>query len=223
MLKKADNPPHCPLDAPDCEWLDALWQSRAQVDELKQLVHSDDLTGLFNHRHFRIVLDQELERSRRGGQPTALIMIDLDHFKQVNDRYGHETGNLVLRHMAELMRRLLRRVDIACRYGGEEFAVILPGTPLPRAERAAERLRQGLEESPLELPQGPLRVTASLGVNVFSRDENQTMEQFIEATDRFLYQAKVEGRNRVCHPGFERFRPKGQVSQDEKAALFSGD
>lgn len=224
MSEQKNNQPSCPLEEPECEWLDVLQQCRQDNADLKELVHTDALTGLFNHRHFRIVLDQELERSRRGGLPTALIMLDLDHFKQVNDRWGHESGNQVLKHTAAVMRQVLRKVDIACRYGGEEFAVILPGTPLPRAASAAERLRVALAAEPVALQDGTrVPVSASLGVNVFPRDDGQTPEQFIEATDRFLYQAKESGRNRIAHPDFELYKPKGQVGQDEKDALLSGD
>ncbi|MCG8425982.1 MAG: GGDEF domain-containing protein, partial [Chromatiales bacterium] len=194
---------------------------RAQAESLSELVHTDTLTGLFNYRHFTMALEQEMERTRRAGQPLALILLDIDHFKKVNDTRGHEVGNQALVHLAKIMQQMLRRVDVACRYGGEEFAVILPGTPLPRAISAAQRLRQALEESSLPLEDGSeLRITASMGVSVYLRDTALSPEGLVKEADHYLYQAKEQGRNRVAHPDLEQYRPKGQVGADEKAALF---
>ncbi|MET0024812.1 MAG: GGDEF domain-containing protein [Sedimenticola sp.] len=217
-----NNKPECPVGEKVCGHLDELSDLRSRIDELSELVHTDTLTGLFNFRHFSMALEQEFERTRRTGHPTSLVMLDLDHFKSVNDTWGHEAGNHVLRQTAEIIIQLLRRVDIPCRYGGEEFALIFPGTPLGRAVQAAERIRQALEETPVELEEGPLSVTASLGVNVFQRHSSYSVGQFVKETDELLYRAKREGRNRVCHPDFEAARPKGQVGREEKDALFGG-
>ncbi|HHH40178.1 MAG TPA: GGDEF domain-containing protein [Sedimenticola sp.] len=213
----------CPLGAADCVKLDELVRARDEVNRLEQQVHTDALTGLYNYRHFSRMMEQEWERTRRSGQPTALVMVDLDHFKQVNDRWGHETGNRVLAHCARLMAEMLRKIDIPCRYGGEEFALILPSTSLPRAVSAASRLRVAIEQTPLELDGSILGVTASMGVNVYRRHDALDIDAFIEQTDRYLYRAKQAGRNRVCHPDFSRFRSETQVSREEKDALFRPD
>ncbi|OOZ36385.1 GGDEF domain-containing protein [Solemya velesiana gill symbiont] len=212
--------PECPVGEEICGHIDGLSVLRSRIDELSRLVHTDTLTGLFNFRHFSMVLEQELERTRRSGRPTSLVMMDLDHFKQVSDRWGHESGNRVLRQSGELITQVLRRVDIPCRCGGEEFALILPGTPLARAVHVAERLRISLSETPVALDGCELQVTASFGVNVYLRHSTITPAQFVEETDAFLYQAKAQGRDRVCHPDFESVKPKGQVGRSEKDALL---
>ncbi len=219
MHDKENKKPKCPLGKSDCEYIDSLAALREEVQMLSDLVLTDPMTRLFNYRHFSQSLEQEMERTHRSGQPTALIMLDLDHFKQVNDTWGHEVGNRVLRHVAALMVTLLRKIDIPCRYGGEEFALILPGTPLPRAVNAAKRLRAAIEESPLMVEEKLLSVTASMGVSVYLRNSNFSAEAFVKQVDKLLYEAKTQGRNRVAHPDLESVRPKGQVGADEKAAL----
>ncbi|PLY13047.1 MAG: GGDEF domain-containing protein [Sedimenticola sp.] len=224
MSSEQHDKPLCPVEQPDCAYLEEVSMLRAKTEELSDLVHTDTLTGLFNFRHFSLVLDQEMERTRRAGQSTALVMLDLDHFKQVNDTWGHDTGNRVLVHLAEIMTQVLRKVDIPCRYGGEEFAVILPGTPLPRAVHAAQRLRLALQQTPLLLDDGrQIDVTASMGVTVFLRDSNLSADALVKEADHYLYQAKKAGRNRVAYPDLEQYRPNGQVGADEKAALFGSD
>lgn len=223
MRDKENKKPRCPVDAPSCEHIDKLLVLQDEVIQLKELVSTDPLTRLFNFRHFTQALEQELERTRRTGQPTALVMVDLDHFKQVNDTWGHDVGNRVLCHVAELMLTLLRKIDIPCRYGGEEFALILPGTPLPRAINAARRLRSAISETPLDLDQNQLTVTASMGVGIYQRSSHIAAEAFVKQVDELLYAAKSQGRNRVVHPDLESMRPAGQVSADEKAALYGPD
>ncbi len=209
----------CPVDYPRCEFLAELSELRRENQALITQVRTDPLTGLFNHRHFRDSLEAELERTLRSGQPTALIMVDLDHFKQVNDRWGHEVGNLALRHAAACMRESMRRIDILCRYGGEEFSVIAPGTGLAGAVKAAERLRQLLEQSPLETGQGTLQITASLGVAIHTSLHPLSASVLVQQADARLYEAKHGGRNRVAHPPLESAAPT-QVSSDERAALL---
>jgi diguanylate cyclase (GGDEF)-like protein len=211
----------CPVGESECRHLDELVELRSRTEELSRLVHVDTLTGLFNYRYFVLALEQELERTRRTGQPTALVMLDLDHFKRVNDTWGHESGNKVLRQAANIITQLLRRIDVPCRYGGEEFALILPGTPLPRAVQAANRLREAMESTPVELDGEQVTVTASLGANVYQRGSDLSADLFVKQTDALLYQAKEEGRNRVAHPDLEQFKPKSHVGREEKAALFN--
>jgi len=220
MPSRNDETALCPVGETDCPRIGELLGARAEAAELAELVHTDALTGLFNYRHFVLAMEQEQERTRRSGQPTSLVMVDLDHFKKINDQRGHESGNRVLHHCGELIAGLVRRIDLPCRYGGEEFALILPGTPLPQAVNAAERLRVAIEQSSLEFDGCQLRVTASMGVDVFVKGDRLSMKAFVERADGFLFQAKAQGRNRVCHPDFALYRPSSQVGKEEKEALF---
>jgi PleD family two-component response regulator len=110
-----------------CEWLELVEELRRQVSELSELVSTDALTGLFNFRYFKMVLQAEMDRSKRSGIPTSLVIVDADHFKAVNDTFGHEIGNQALQHLADILRNEVRTTDIVCRYGGEEFAIIFQG------------------------------------------------------------------------------------------------
>ncbi|EDO25551.1 predicted protein, partial [Nematostella vectensis] len=156
----------------------------------------DPLTSLYNVRFFRQALDQEIERTQRTLISTAVMMIDLDHFKQVNDTYGHEAGNRVLRQTARLIRDSTRRLDIQCRYGGEEFVVILPTTELMLAAHVAERLRESIEATPVFLDDdNHISVTASIGLALHSADAPLTAAELVAAADEQLYRAKEQGRN----------------------------
>ncbi|MEJ1298538.1 MAG: GGDEF domain-containing protein [Candidatus Sedimenticola sp. (ex Thyasira tokunagai)] len=220
MDSSDEQKPQCPLDESECRHIDELMALRLRTNELEELVHTDTLTGLFNYRYFLLALEQELERTRRSGHPTSLVMLDLDHFKGVNDTWGHEVGNQVLRQTADIIGQLLRRVDLPCRYGGEEFVLILPATPLPRAITVAERLRRAIADTPIELGSERFSVTVSMGVSVYGRNSKMTSDDFIQEADALLYQAKEGGRNRVEHTALDEARPAGQVSKDEKSALF---
>ena len=211
------SPVICPVGETGCPLLQ-------EVAELRQQVITDPLTGLFNVRYFRQALEQELERTRRTGMATALMMVDLDHFKSINDTYGHENGNRVLTYVAELLNRETRRLDICCRYGGEEFVVILPSTELMLARQVAERFRRALEESDIALDQGTLKVTASLGLAVAPEPSQTDADTLVAMADECLYEAKRGGRNRVCAQRPP--EPDSRVSADEKDALrglFGGD
>jgi diguanylate cyclase (GGDEF)-like protein len=159
---------------------------------------TDELTGLFNHRRFVEALESEAERARRFNQPVGLVMVDLDDFKAVNDSYGHQQGDEVLRQVAGLMRSYSREIDAPARYGGEELAVVLPQTDLSGAGRLAERLREGIEQ--LEIPRvsggGSMRVTASLGVAALPESAGD-VERLIAAADAALYEAKRGGKNKT--------------------------
>jgi diguanylate cyclase (GGDEF)-like protein len=215
--------PDCPVGEAKCHLVDELVELRRESGELKELVHTDTLTGLFNYRHFRLALEQEMERTHRTGQPTALVLLDLDHFKRVNDTWGHETGNRALCQTASLLHAMVRKIDIPCRYGGEEFALILPGTQLPFAVNVAERLRESIAAMPLQVEQGETRFTASMGVDIYQAGEEDTQEAFVERVDKLLYRAKEEGRNRVCHSELRYLKPDTEVSPEEKRALFEGE
>ena len=217
--------PSCP-SGEHCGLVDEVQQLRVENAQLAGQLRTDTLTGLFNFRYFRDSLALEMERTRRSETPTGLIMIDLDHFKQVNDQWGHEVGNQVLAWTAENLRGSVRQLDIACRYGGEEFAVILPTCDLLSAIRVAQRLCEALAEQPVPLENGSsLAVTASLGVALFKALDGDTPEQFVQRADAYLYQAKQQGRNRVCHSVEDAEKSDVTVSQDERDALssFFGD
>jgi len=191
-----------------------------EVIGLRTEVITDPLTGLYNVRYFRQALEQELERTQRTLISTVVMMIDLDHFKQVNDTYGHEAGNRVLKQTARLIRDSTRKLDIQCRYGGEEFVVILPTTELILASHVADRLRQSIEGTPVFLDDDTvISVTASIGLAIHSADKPLTDSQLIAAADEQLYRAKEQGRNQVCYATQE--VPETQVSGDEKDALGS--
>lgn len=191
-----------------------------EVISLRTEVITDPLTGLYNVRYFRQALEQELERTRRTLISSAIMMIDLDHFKQINDTHGHEVGNLVLKQTARLIRDTTRKLDIQCRYGGEEFVVILPTTELMLAAHVAERLRESIESTPVFLADDNyISVTASIGLALHSADAPLTATELINTADEQLYRAKEQGRNQVCYPRVE--VPDTQVSGDEKDALGS--
>jgi diguanylate cyclase (GGDEF)-like protein len=159
---------------------------------------TDELTGLFNRRRFQEAMITEVERSKRFGQPVGLVLLDLDDFKGVNDTYGHQQGDLVLREVARVLRETSREIDEPARYGGEELAVVLPGTDLEGAYNLAERVRAGIEELSLPLLDGDgvLRVTASFGVATLPGSADD-MRGLIAAADEALYRAKRAGKNRT--------------------------
>jgi diguanylate cyclase (GGDEF)-like protein len=193
----------CPAGDENCPHYEELQRLREENQELAALVRTDELTGLFNFRYFLQAVELEMERSRRSDQPTTLIMMDIDHFKEVNDLHGHEVGNRTLAHVAKILRNAIRRLDIPCRYGGEEFALILPDTPLSAGVLFANRLRHLIENASFEVDGAPIRLTASFGVDVYRKDDQSTAREFIDRADSLLYEAKTEGRNKVRHPQFD--------------------
>ncbi|TYO98481.1 diguanylate cyclase (GGDEF)-like protein [Geothermobacter ehrlichii] len=165
---------------------------------LRELVLRDGLTGLYNHRYFQEMVDHEIERVRRYGGCFSLLMFDLDHFKAVNDRFGHPVGDLVLKNIAEATVAAVRASDIVARYGGEEFAVILPHADSAGLRVFAERLRRTIESLATEIGGEKIRVTVSLGGTVFEAGSSHLEKlTVIDTADRALYQSKALGRNRV--------------------------
>ena len=212
----------CPLDEHGCSVADRVQRLEEECARLRELIHIDELTGLFNYRYLLEALEGELERTRRTGVPTGLIMIDLDHFKRLNDDYGHEAGNKALQWSSDLWRSNIRRIDKPCRYGGEEFSIILPGSRLTQAARAAERLRIALEDAPLLLNGDVVSLTASFGVDAYGEREDLTVEEFIKRTDQYLLEAKSLGRNRVCFDESKVRAVSTEVMADEREALIWG-
>ncbi len=176
-----------------------LTERKAYEAELRRLATTDALTGVANRRFFLERMDHELARFKRLGKPVALLMVDLDRFKRVNDTYGHAAGDDVLKHFARLAQQMLRKIDLIGRLGGEEFAVLLPGTDGEGALRFAERLRDAFAQTPARSGADDIRVTLSVGVTLL-RKEDERVEALARA-DRALYRAKDEGRNRVGHEG----------------------
>jgi len=165
--------------------------------ETRELAITDPLTGLHNRRYLWELLGRELLKARRNRTPVAAILADIDHFKRFNDTWGHESGDLVLKRVADVIREHVRGSDIGCRYGGEELAVILPDTMLEVAVDRAERIRSGVAALRLEYGGKPLdTITLSFGVAIFPQHADNA-EALLRAADEALYEAKRAGRNRV--------------------------
>ena len=164
-------------------------------NRLRDQAMHDALTGIWNRRAVFEALSAELDRCRRSGVPLAVVMIDLDHFKDVNDRHGHLIGDEVLREAAQRIRRAVRSYDAVGRYGGEEFLIVAPGFDGNHALDFAERLRRSFAESPIDTSRQPLAVTVSLGVAIASPGRDWTSERLLALADEALYAAKHKGRN----------------------------
>lgn len=181
-------------------------ESLRQSEELyRQLAITDPLTGIFNRRHFYQLSESELQRTCRYGRPLAVMMIDIDYFKKVNDSYGHAIGDQVLQTLASLIREALRTIDIFARYGGEEFIVLLPETQLRDVRPIAERLCRKIAETPVPIEANHISITISVGASAFEpsaqlfpSSKKVTLDQLIDLADKALYEAKETGRNRVC-------------------------
>ena len=165
----------------------------------EELTITDALTELYNYRHFRNKLTDELRRADRYRQRFSLLMMDLDHFKRINDVHGHQTGNIVLREVAGILKQCIRDVDFVARYGGEEFVVILPQTGDHDALAIAERIRNAVEKAIFSNAQGrrDIQMTISIGIASYPNGVH-TLEQLLEKADKALYKAKSDGRNRIC-------------------------
>lgn len=166
-------------------------------EEIHRLSIMDALTGIYNQRHFLETIDHELTRSANTKRPLALAMFDLDHFKAINDQLGHLGGDYTLREMAYCLKELIHDPEVFVRYGGEEFAVIMPETPLERAVQRAECLRQAVAEHLFCYEGNPYSLTISVGVTVTGGNTTVSPHEFIRLADEKLYEAKEAGRNCV--------------------------
>ncbi len=189
------------------------------MTQLRSLALTDPLTGLYNPRFMQSALVKEMERTRRTHLPTGLLMLDLDRFKRINDLYGHEAGNNALIWSSNLLKTVLRRIDIPCRYGGEEFVVILPATRLENAVRAAERLRQALLRAPLELAGKQVTLTGSFGVDAFTAEMDLSEREMLERVDQALLRAKAEGRNCIRWRSPGTLETHTELTMEERGAL----
>jgi diguanylate cyclase (GGDEF)-like protein len=194
------------------EWLQGL------IDALCELSSRDPLTGLVNRRSFELALARELDRVARSGESALVLMIDIDHFKLVNDHHGHASGDLVLQAVAKALAASVRPMDTVARFGGEEFAIILPNCSPAFGPTVAERVRRRVKATQVDIGHGePLRVTVSIGGAFAPQWVRSSAALWIERADRQLYQAKSQGRNRVC------IEPAAisPVSSEEKGMLFA--
>ena len=194
----------------------ALWL-QAVIDGLCELSSRDPLTGLANRRHFELMLAGEVDRVARAGEPALVLMIDIDHFKKVNDAHGHPAGDEVLKHVAHTLQDCIRPMDTVARFGGEEFAMILPNCPPSFAQAVAERIRIRVQSMTIPIsPSDTVRVTVSLGGAFAPQWVRSSALLWVERADQQLYRAKTEGRNRACleQPAVS------LVSPEEKGLLF---
>lgn len=168
---------------------------KQQMEKVKQEIIIDPLTRTYNRRAYDEKIKQEIMGFQRYSRPTALAIVDIDHFKNVNDSYGHRTGDGVLRILSGVMKKEIREIDVLARYGGEEFALILPHTSYEQALDVTERIRQKVEESRFTYKGKPFSVTISVGVGTLKAED--TLETYVERVDQALYRAKNSGRNRV--------------------------
>jgi diguanylate cyclase (GGDEF)-like protein len=193
-----------PFDREDLQLLDLFAQQAASAlekarlfAELRQMASTDPLTGLINRRHFYEMAGRELERVRRSGGALAILMLDLDHFKLVNDAFGHQAGDEALRAVAEVLRTGLRTADVPARYGGEELVVLLPDADADHAAQAAERVRAAIAAVSVATERGEVQLTVSMGVAATCAGGAESLDQLLARADDALYAAKRQGRNCV--------------------------
>jgi diguanylate cyclase (GGDEF)-like protein len=176
-----------------------LQEIQEQLEEanrkLNSLALTDSLTGLWNRRAFDARIETTVIGAQRSKQPMALLLLDVDNFKTINDRYGHPYGDIVLRHVANILGRAKRAEDLACRFGGEEFAILLPGTTIDGAQRLGQRIIDALHSFTWEKE----LVTASLGLAIC--EPNSSSDDLVDAADSALYRAKREGKDRMVYSG----------------------
>lgn len=176
----------------------AAFKNLILYEQVRSMAIRDGLTGLYNYRYFWEVLHREVELARRYQHPLSLLFLDIDDFKKVNDTLGHPVGDLVLKALGNYLQAAVRQADLVCRYGGEEFVVLLAETESNQAKISAERLRAGISHIPVDLPERQLYFTVSIGVAELG--PGMDGETLVKAADAALYQAKQTGKNRVCGP-----------------------
>lgn len=205
------------LDGPPLAGADEIARLQRVIDGLCLLSSHDGLTGLANRRVFNDALGREIDRGARTGESFGLMIIDIDHFKQINDQHGHPVGDLVLKAVARKIADSFRSIDLVARFGGEEFAVVLPNVSPAFLLQVAERAREAVENTRVEGPRGlQLKVTVSIGAVCARGLAAIGRDALIEAADGKLYAAKRQGRNRVCFDA----SPDTEVTRDERAHLL---
>lgn len=212
LVAEADGPRLPSRTTSPTQYLQAL------IDGLCDLSLKDPLTGLHNRRYFNAVVESEIDRVARTGEAALLLMIDIDHFKRVNDTHGHQVGDRVLQAVAHAIRSCMRPMDTVARYGGEEFAVVLPACQFSFGDRVAERVRDAVRDASIALDSAQqLSVSVSIGGAYAIQWIRSTSALWIDRADAQLYHAKTEGRNRVC---IEESRDS-TVTADEKNMLLA--
>ena len=193
------------FDAQDLQFLSVIGYQMAaslkhfqRFSSVKNMATYDTLTGLYNRRYFEERLGVEAEKSFYSGVPLSLVMVDLDHFKKVNDTFGHTEGDEILCKISSLLKNSVRRKDTVARYGGEEFMLILPEAGLEQSFVIAERIRQSVEKTLFEVGRAQVNLTLSMGISNFPSHRVKSKEELIKMADQALYDAKRGGRNRVC-------------------------
>lgn len=181
-----------------CNYAAIAIENAQLYGEVKSLAITDGLTNLYNHRYFQTQLTAEVTRVQRYPHPLSLIMFDIDSFKEFNDSYGHPVGDMVLRQIARAIRKNVRKVDTPCRYGGEEFAIVLPETSIQEAILVAEKIRKSVEELRFDVDQAGIRKQMTVSGGVAAFEPGMSKEAFVRYADESLYRAKGSGKNRIC-------------------------
>jgi diguanylate cyclase (GGDEF)-like protein len=195
----------------------SLQHVQSLVDALVDLSSRDALTGLANRRSFEVALAREIDRVARSGEPALLLVLDIDHFKRINDTWGHGAGDEVIKAVASALLECVRPMDLVARTGGEEFAIVLPNCPPAFGETVAERVRRRVEGTPVPVAPSELaKVTISVGGSFAPQWVRSSSHLWMERSDQQLYRAKAQGRNLVC------LEPTAVsvVSSEEKRMLF---
>ncbi|MEW9671911.1 GGDEF domain-containing protein [Ammoniphilus sp. 3BR4] len=164
------------------------------LEKVKQMTLIDSLTGLYNRRYFELYLEKSLPLIKRNNRPFLLVLLDIDHFKKVNDAYGHLCGDEALKHIADTIKKKVRETDVFVRLGGEEFALLMPETNLEEGEIVAERIRESILKTEFMYKNTCVPLSISLGLSIY---KGEKVDEFLEKTDQALYQAKNKGRNQL--------------------------
>ncbi len=172
-------------------------QDQNYQQSLFRAANIDALTQLYNKKYFLDVLPKEMSFSKRSNENLSLMMLDVDHFKKINDTYGHLAGDKVLKAIGQHLNKHVRLENVACRYGGEEFAIILRNCNSEMAHLVAERIRNAIQNDPIQFREAEVKITVSIGIATYVNDCFATMEDFIQRADEFLYEAKKTGRNKT--------------------------
>jgi diguanylate cyclase (GGDEF)-like protein len=212
LLKQSGHKP--PPGAPgSAAWLQGV------IDALCDLSSRDALTGLANRRSFEAALAREIDRVARSGEPALLLLLDIDHFKRVNDTYGHAAGDVVIRRIGRALLECVRPMDTVARLGGEEFGAVLPNCPASFGQTVADRVRQAIESTVIvAAPDQHITVTVSVGGAFAPQWVRSSSHLWMERADQQLYRAKAAGRNHTCLES----QPQSDVSSEERDMLFSG-